>query len=62
MASIPTNLTACLAFLIASAPLAAAPQPTGIFGIALKKGTRSPFQLPDELHPAKPKDKEDDDA
>jgi tetratricopeptide (TPR) repeat protein len=29
MASIPSNLTACLAFLIASAPLAAAPQPTG---------------------------------
>jgi tetratricopeptide (TPR) repeat protein len=29
MASIPSNLTACLAFFIASAPLAAAPQPTG---------------------------------
>jgi tricorn protease len=35
---------------------------TGIFGIALKKGTRSPFQPPDELHPAKPKDKEDEEA
>ncbi|MFL6236695.1 MAG: S41 family peptidase [Thermoanaerobaculia bacterium] len=33
---------------------------TGIFGVALKKDTRSPFQPPDELHPAKPKDKEDD--
>ncbi len=31
---------------------------TGIFGIALKKDTRSPFQPPDELHPAKPKDKD----
>jgi tricorn protease len=35
---------------------------TGIFGIALKRGTRSPFQLPDELHPAKPKDKEETEA
>jgi tricorn protease len=35
---------------------------TGIFGVALKKGARSPFQLPDELHPAKPKDKEDEQA
>ena len=33
---------------------------TGIFGIALKKDTRSPFQPPDELHPAKPKDKEEE--
>jgi tricorn protease len=37
---------------------------TGIFGIALKKDTRSPFQPPDELHPAKDdddtKDKDDD--
>ncbi len=38
---------------------------TGIFGVALKKETRSPFQPPDELHPAKDKDKDkdgDDDA
>ena len=35
---------------------------TGIFGIALKKDTRSPFQPPDELHPAKPKDKEEDET
>ncbi|HEY4563828.1 MAG TPA: PDZ domain-containing protein, partial [Thermoanaerobaculia bacterium] len=35
---------------------------TGIFGIALKKDTRSPYQPPDELHPAKPKDKEEDEA
>ena len=34
---------------------------TGIFGVALKKDTRSPFQPPDELHPAKDKDKDDDD-
>ena len=33
---------------------------TGIFGVALKKDTRSPFQAPDELHPAK--DKDDDEA
>lgn len=32
---------------------------TQIFGLALKKGLRSPFQPPDELHPAK---KEDEDA
>jgi tetratricopeptide (TPR) repeat protein len=36
MASIPTNLTACLAFLIASAPLAAAPQPTGFMPPAIQ--------------------------
>jgi tricorn protease len=34
---------------------------TGIFGVALKKDTRSPFQPPDELHPAKNKDNKDDD-
>jgi tricorn protease len=34
---------------------------TGIFAVALKKGTRSPFQMPDELHPAKPKDAKEDD-
>jgi tricorn protease len=33
---------------------------TGIFGVALKKGARSPFQPPDELHPAK--DKQDEAA
>ena len=32
---------------------------TGIFAVALKKGLRSPFQPPDELHPAKPRDKEE---
>ncbi|HEY7215580.1 MAG TPA: PDZ domain-containing protein, partial [Thermoanaerobaculia bacterium] len=31
-----------------------------IFGVALKKGTRSPFQPPDELHP--PKKEEDQEA
>jgi tetratricopeptide (TPR) repeat protein len=36
MASIPSNLTACLAFLIASAPLAAAPQPVGLAPTALQ--------------------------
>ena len=36
MASIPSNLTACLAFLIASAPLAAAPQPTGFMPPAVQ--------------------------
>lgn len=36
MASIPSNLTACLAFLIASAPLAAAPQPTGFLPPAVQ--------------------------
>ena len=36
MASIPSNLTACLAFLIASAPLAAAPQPTGFTPAAVQ--------------------------
>lgn len=29
---------------------------TGVFAIALRKDLRSPFQSPDELHPAKPKD------
>ncbi|HEY0512001.1 MAG TPA: S41 family peptidase [Thermoanaerobaculia bacterium] len=29
---------------------------TGIFGLALRKDTRSPFQPADELHPPKPKD------
>ena len=29
---------------------------TGIFAISLRKDLRSPFQTPDELHPAKPKD------
>lgn len=33
---------------------------TGIFGVALKKDARSPFQPPDELHPAKDKDDKDD--
>ncbi len=28
----------------------------GIYGVALRKDARSPFQPPDELHPAKPKD------
>jgi tricorn protease len=32
---------------------------TGIFGVALKKDTRSPFQPPDELHPAKDDDEAD---
>jgi tetratricopeptide (TPR) repeat protein len=36
MASIPSNLTACLALLIASAPLAAAPQPTGFMPPAVQ--------------------------
>lgn len=36
MASIPTNLTTCLAFLIASATLAAAPQPTGFMPPAIQ--------------------------
>jgi len=36
MASIPSNLLTCLAFLIASAPLAAAPQPTGIMPAAIQ--------------------------
>jgi tetratricopeptide (TPR) repeat protein len=36
MASIPSNLTACLAFLIASVPLAAAPQPTGFMPPAVQ--------------------------
>jgi tricorn protease len=31
---------------------------TKIFAVALKKGTRSPFQKPDELHPAKKEDEE----
>ncbi|HET9209511.1 MAG TPA: protease, partial [Thermoanaerobaculia bacterium] len=35
---------------------------TGIFGVALKKDTRSPFQPPDELHPAKPKDKDEEET
>src|SRR4029077_12547977 len=38
------------------------PATTGIFGVALKKDIRSPFQSPDELHPAKDKDKDDDGA
>jgi tetratricopeptide (TPR) repeat protein len=37
MASIPSTLTACLAFLIASAPLAAAPQPTGAPPMAMQQ-------------------------
>jgi tetratricopeptide (TPR) repeat protein len=36
MASIPSTLTACLAFLIASAPLAAAPQPVGLTPVAIQ--------------------------
>lgn len=35
---------------------------TGIFGVALKKDTRSPFQPPDELHPAKDDGEADKDA
>ena len=35
---------------------------TGVFAVALKKGIRSPFQAPDELHPAKPKDGPPDEA
>jgi tricorn protease len=34
----------------------------GLFGVALRKDTRSPFQPPDELHPAKPKDKDDEET
>ena len=37
MASIPSNLSTCLAFLIASAPLAAAPQPTGFMPPAVQE-------------------------
>jgi tetratricopeptide (TPR) repeat protein len=37
MASIPSTLTACLAFLVASAPLAAAPQPVGSPPTALQQ-------------------------
>jgi len=33
---------------------------TQIFGVALKKDARSPFQPPDELHPAKKEDEEED--
>jgi tetratricopeptide (TPR) repeat protein len=36
MASIPSNLLTCLAFLIASAPLAAAPQPVGAMPAAIQ--------------------------
>jgi tetratricopeptide (TPR) repeat protein len=36
MASIPSTLTACLAFLVASAPLAAAPQPAAFTPVAIQ--------------------------
>jgi len=36
MASIPSTLTACLAFLAASAPLAAAPQPAAFTPVAIQ--------------------------
>ena len=36
MASIPSTMTACLAFLIASAPLAAAPQPAALTPVAIQ--------------------------
>jgi tetratricopeptide (TPR) repeat protein len=48
MASIPSTLTTCLAFLIASAPLAAAPQPVGSPLTALQQSAHvQPASVPD---------------
>ena len=56
MASIPSTITACLAFLIASAPLAAAPQPAALTPIAIqaqRNRTRTEVNTP--TSPAAPR-------
>jgi tetratricopeptide (TPR) repeat protein len=56
MVSIPSTLTACLAFLIASAPLAAAPQPAAFTPVAIQAPQSGHMQQANEtMSPAAPR-------